>query len=66
MDYTYSALALYLGIGALISLVGGAFRKRTAPRPVSVALVQICALVFLWLPLLMWQAAKGTEVKPSE
>ena len=66
MGLLETGLALYLGIGVLIAMVGGVFRQRENPRPRVVVTVQFLFLTILWLPALMYNAATGVEARPIE
>lgn len=49
-----SVVALYLLIGVMISMIGGAWRPTSVTRPMSVKLTQIIYLITMWLPSMVW------------
>ena len=63
MTFETSMVLLYLGLGVLMCFVGGMFRPRGEPRPLTVVALQFVFLTTLWMPLLLWHAVIGTGGK---
>lgn len=66
MEIFLKALAVYLLIGVIISVVGGAWKPLTRTRTYGVRIVQISFLIVGWLPALMAAFVTGKVAKEEK